>query len=135
MKTTPQQTGFALLRIAMGVNFLGHGLVRFSKLNGFKDWMVTTFQDSILPTFMVSTWGSVLPFLEFTVGLLLILGWFTYRASITGAIVIIILITGSCLIEKWEWAGMQMIYALFFYFIITNIDKNKISMDTLIHKK
>ncbi|TMM30018.1 DoxX family membrane protein [Polaribacter aestuariivivens] len=135
MKTTPQQTGFALLRIAMGVNFLGHGLVRFSKLEGFKNWMITTFQDSILPNFAVSIWGSVLPFLEFAIGLLLILGLFTYRASIAGAIVIIILITGSCLVEKWDWAGMQMIYALFFYFIITNIDKNKISIDNLIQKK
>lgn len=135
MKATSQQIAFALLRITMGVNFLGHGLVRFSKLNGFRDWMVTTFQDSLIPSFAVTAWGSILPFLEFGVGTLLILGLFTYRASIAGAIVIIILLFGSTLIENWEWAGGQMVYALFFYFIISNIDKNSWSIDGLIKAK
>ncbi|CAL2086711.1 conserved membrane hypothetical protein [Tenacibaculum dicentrarchi] len=131
-KTTPQQTAFALLRIIMGINFLGHGLVRFSKLNGFRDWMVTTFQDSLIPSFTVSIWGTVLPFAEFGIGLLLILGLFTYRASITGAIVIIFLLFGSTLIENWDWAGIQMIYGLFFYFLISNTEKNCWSIDNLI---
>jgi len=135
MNKTPQQTAFALLRITMGVNVLGHGLVRFSKLNRFRDWMVTTFQDSLIPSFAVTAWGSVLPFLEFGIGLLLILGLFTYRASIAGAIVIIILLFGSCLIENWDWAGMQMIYGLFFYFLIFNVEKNSWSIDNLIRKK
>lgn len=134
-KATPQQTAFALLRITMGINFLGHGLVRFSKLNGFRDWMVTTFKDSLIPSFAVSIWGTVLPFVEFGIGLLLILGLFTYRASITGAIVIIILLFGSTLIENWDWAGMQMIYGLFFYFLITNTEKNSWSIDNLIRNK
>lgn len=135
MKKAHQQTAFALLRITMGVNLLGHGLVRFSKLGGFRDWMVSTFQDSIIPSFAVTIWGSILPFLEFGIGLLLILGLFTYRASIAGAIVIITLILGSTLIENWEWAGGQMVYALFFYFIISNIDKNIWSLDGLKNAK
>jgi len=135
MRNTHQQTAFALLRITMGVNFLGHGLVRFSKLEGFKDWMVTTFQDTLIPSFAVSAWGSILPFLEFGIGLLLILGLFTYRASIAGAIIIIILLFGSTLIENWEWVGMQMIYGLFFYFIISNVEKNSWSVDNLIQSK
>jgi len=135
MNRKQQQTAFTLLRITMGVNFLGHGLVRFSKLDGFRDWMVTTFQDSLIPSFAVTAWGSVLPFLEFSIGLLLILGLFTYRASIAGAIVIIILLFGSCLIENWDWTGMQMIYALFFYFLISNVEKNSWSIDNLIRKK
>lgn len=134
-KTTPQQIAFALLRITMGINFLGHGLVRFSKLNGFRDWMVTTFQDSLIPSFAVSIWGTVLPFAEFGIGLLLILGLFTYRASITGAIVIIFLLFGSTLIENWDWAGIQMIYGLFFYFLISNTEKNCWSIDNLIRNK
>ncbi|WP_237274956.1 DoxX family membrane protein [Tenacibaculum ovolyticum] len=134
-KTTPQQTAFALLRITMGINFLGHGLVRFSKLNGFRDWMATTFQDSLIPSFAVSIWGTVLPFAEFGIGLLLILGLFTYRANITGAIVIIFLLFGSTLIENWDWAGIQMIYGLFFYFLISNTEKNCWSIDNLIRNK
>jgi len=135
MKITPQQTAFTLLRVTMGVNFLGHGLIRFSKLNGFRNWMVSTFQDSLIPSFAVTVWGSVLPFLEFGIGLLLILGLFTYRASIAGALVIIILLFGSTLIENWDWAGIQMIYGLFFYFLISNVEKNTWSIDNLILKK
>jgi thiosulfate dehydrogenase [quinone] large subunit len=86
--------------------------------------MVTTFKDSLMPSFAVFSWGSVLPFLEFGIGLLLILGLFTYRASITGAIVIIFLLFGSTLIENWDWVGIQMIYGLFFYFLISNTEKN-----------
>ncbi len=132
MKATHQQTAFALLRISMGINFLGHGLVRFSKLNSFKDWMITTFQDSLIPSFAVRIWGSTLPFLEFGIGALLILGLFTYRASIAGAVVITILLFGSCLIEQWEWVGFQMIYILFFYFIISNVDKDLWALNGLI---
>ena len=132
MKATPQQSALALLRIAMGINFLGHGLVRFSMLDSFRDWMATTFQDSLIPAWLVTIWGSILPFLEFGIGLLLVLGLFTYRASIAGALVIIILLLGSTLIENWDWAGMQMIYALCFYFIINNTDQNHWSIDKLI---
>jgi len=132
MKTTPQQMAYILLRITMGVNFLGHGLVRFSKLDAFRDWMVGAFQDSILPSFAVKAWGSVLPFLEFGIGLLLILGIFTYRASIAGALVIITLILGSTLIENWDWAGMQMIYALFFYFLISKVENDTFSVSHIL---
>ena len=135
MKMTPQQTAYTLLRITMGVNLLGHGLVRFSKLDTFRDWMVGAFQNSILPSFAVTAWGSDLPFLEFGIGLLLILGLFTYRASIAGALVIITLILGSTLIENWEWAGMQMIYALFFYFLISNVENDAFSLSNFLKLK
>ena len=134
MKTTPQRTAYTLLRMTMGVNFLGHGLVRFSKLDAFRDWMVGAFQNSILPSFAVTAWGSVLPFLEFGIGLLLILGLFTYRASIAGALVIITLILGSTLIENWEWVGMQMIYGLFFYFLISKVENDVFSLSNILLK-
>ncbi|WP_452601246.1 DoxX family protein [Pontimicrobium sp. MEBiC06410] len=133
MNKRQEQIAFLLLRITIGVNFLGHGLARFSKLEVFKEWMVTSFKNSIIPTPLVAIWGSILPFLEFGVGLLLIIGLFTYRASVTGALVIIMLLLGSTLIEKWDWAGMQMIYALFFYILINHINKNYYSIDTIIY--
>lgn len=129
MNTTPKQTALALLRITMGINLLGHGLVRIPKISGFRDWMVTQFGNSILPEWTIYSWASILPFIELSIGILLILGLFTYRASIVGAIVIAVLIFGSCLIENWEWAGAQMVYALFFYFIISNVHNNTWEID------
>ncbi|MGY0425417.1 MAG: DoxX family membrane protein [Polaribacter sp.] len=134
MKTTPKQMGFALLRITIGINLFAHGLVRLPKIAGFRDWMVTQFKETMLPQWSVYTWKTVLPILEFTVGGLLILGLFTYRASIAGALIIAILILGSCLAENWGWAGGQMIYGLFFYFLISNIDKNAIALDFKLKK-
>lgn len=134
MKTTPKQTAYVLLRITMGVNLFAHGLVRLPKITGFRDWMMTQFQDTILPQWSVYAWGSVLPILELLVGGLLILGLFTYRAAIAGALLIAMLILGSCLAEHWEWAGGQMIYALFFYFIISNTNDNVFALDLKIKK-
>lgn len=129
MKATPKQTAYALLRITMGINFFGHGLTRLPKIPSFRDWMVSQFQESILPDFLLYTWGSILPFIEFIIGTLLIIGLFTYRTAIAGALVIAILILGSCLIEHWEWAGAQMLYALFYFFIISQVSENKWSID------
>ncbi|WP_168796396.1 DoxX family membrane protein [Flagellimonas onchidii] len=129
MKTTNKQTAYALLRITMGINLFAHGLVRLPKIAGFRDWMMTQFQHTILPQWSVYAWGSVLPILELLVGGLLILGIFTYRAAIAGALLIAILILGSCLAGHWEWAGGQMVYALFFYFIISNVENNAYALD------
>lgn len=129
---TPKQTAYALLRITMGVNFLAHGLVRIPKLNGFRTWMLTTFENSILPSWSVYAWGSVLPFLELIIGLLLIVGYKTYQTTIAGALVIIALIFGSCMIENWDWAATQMLYALFFFFLISYVEQNYFAID---HKK
>lgn len=120
----PKSVSYILIRIAMGINIMSHGLVRFSKLENFRNWMLDSFKDSILPQWSVFVWGSILPFLEFIVGLFILIGLFTYKSLILGAIIIILLILGSCLIEKWDWAGTQMIYILFFYFLITNIEDN-----------
>lgn len=137
MKTEKNKSSLAYLviRVAMGINLMCHGLVRLPKIAGFRSWMVEEFQSSIIPSWSVYAWASVLPILEFVIGLLLIVGLFTYRATIAGATLIAILILGSCLHEKWEWAGIQMIYILFFYVLISKVDDNSCcSIDKLIIK-
>lgn len=134
MNNKQKQIAYALLRITMGVNFLGHGIARIGKIPLFRDWMLSQFKNSILPGWSVYAWGSILPILELSVGLLLILGLFTYRTAIVGASMIAALILGSTLIENWEWAGGQMLYALFFYFILMHMDDNNLSLDQLIKK-
>lgn len=135
MKTTPKQSAYALLRITMGVNLLAHGLVRFPKLNGFRDWMVDFFKDTPFPNVLVSGWANALPFVEFGIGFLLIIGAYTYKTSIAGAFLIIILLFGSCMTEQWEWAGMQLIYALIFGILISQIENNGWSINNIINKQ
>lgn len=118
-----------ILRIAMGINFLGHGLVRLPKLPGFKTWMQEAFAGSLMPVGLVGVWASILPFLEFGIGVLLIIGLFTRFALYAGSLVLICLVLGSCLIEKWEWVGVQMIYILFIHFILNNAEMKYLSID------
>lgn len=125
---------YVLLRIAMGVNMLGHGLVRLPKLSAFAEGMIKGFEKSWLPASMVHLFGTVLPFLELTIGLLLIIGWQTRLACIAGSLLIITLLFGSSTVENWDWMGIQMIYALFFYFLISKLEHNSFSLDKRIAK-
>lgn len=123
-----------ILRIAMGINFLGHGLVRLPKLSDFKTWMQEAFTGSLIPVGFVGVWASVLPFLEFGIGVLLIAGLFTRFALYAGSFVLIFLVFGSCLIEKWDWVGVQMIYILFIHFILNNAEMKYWSIDRFLKR-
>lgn len=126
---------YTLLRVAMGVNLIGHGAVRIPKLESFSDWMVSSMDKGWLPEVLVKPFAIVLPFAEFIIGLLLIIGLFTYRMSIAGAILIILLLLGSSTIENWEAMGIQMIYVIFYYLLIVRITDNSYSLDQKFFKK
>lgn len=131
MKSTPKQTAYALLRITMGVNFAVHGLVRLPKLIYFADWMVSFFRNTPIPETLVWIWAIILPFIESGIGLLLIIGAYTYRTSIAGAFLIILLVFGSCMAEQWEWVGIQMIYAVILGIIISMSEYNSWSINNV----
>lgn len=120
---------YTLLRVAMGVNLLGHGAVRIPKLESFSDWMVSSMAKGWLPETIVKPFALVLPFAELIIGLLLTIGLFTCRMSIAGAILIILLLFGCSTIENWEAMGIQMIYVIFYYLLIIHIADNKYSLD------
>lgn len=132
MKAKSKNVAYALLRITIGINLLAHGMVRIPKISSFKEWMVDFYKDSLLPSAITGTFATTLPFVEFAIGALLILGLFTYRTSIAGAILIMLLIFGAAMVEQWEWVGFQMIYALFFFYLIGNYEHNTITIKNLI---
>ena len=128
-------TSFLILRLAIGASMFGHGLVRLPKLATFSNWMVGTFQKSILPKAMVTPFSYLLPIAEFTIGLLLISGLFTKPALIGGGLVMIILIFGSCMIENWEILPSQLIHAAFFAVLLQFAANNTYALDNLFLKK
>lgn len=117
MKTTNEQLAYALFRITMGVAMLGHGLVRIPKLPVFRDGMVKMF-DGVLPAALVTPFATILPFVEFVIGALLIVGLFTRYAIVAGAVLMMVLIFGACMKENWEIVGMQMVYAFLYYVLL-----------------
>lgn len=120
---------YTLLRLSMGINIFLHGAVRIPKLPEFEGWMQGLYSDSILPSIFVKFFGYGIPVLEVLIGVFILLGLFTQKAYLAGASLILVLIMGSCLIEKWDWAGIQMIYALFYFCLISFTKLNKISLD------
>jgi thiosulfate dehydrogenase [quinone] large subunit len=125
---------FLLLRLAVGASMFGHGLVRLPKLAGFSNWMVGSFEKSMLPLSLVRPFSYALPLLEFAVGLLLITGLFTKAALITGALVMVILIFGTTLIENWDAITSQLIHAALFAVLLQFREHNLLAIDNLLKR-
>ena len=116
-KQTTIQLAYLILRLTMGVNMFTHGVARLLDLEKFNMWMIGQFSNTILPEFLVSLSSYMIPFAELIIGVLLILGLFTSRALLLGALLITVLVFGSGLQENWNVMSSQMIYAIFFFIL------------------
>lgn len=125
---------YLLFRLAVGLSFLGHGLVRLPKLHEFSQWMTGQFEASMLPRFVVLPFSYFLPVAEFVVGILLVLGVFTKQSLVAGALVMLTLIFGSCLIEEWSALPSQLIHVLFLGILLVYLSHNNYSTDQFIKK-
>jgi len=128
------ELAYFLLRVTMGINMFTHGLARILNLEGFNLWMIGQFSNTILPEFMVNISSYMIPFTELVIGILLILGLFTSRVLLLGALLIAVLIFGSGVKENWNIMSSQMIYAIFFFILSYLIEWNKFSLDRLKEK-
>jgi thiosulfate dehydrogenase (quinone) large subunit len=128
---------YLLSRLAIGTSMFGHGLVRLPKLSFFNHGIALQFRlhGSILPTALVLPFGYILPFAEFIIGLLLLIGLFTEKALIAGAIVMILLIFGSTTIEEWDAIPSQLIHVAFFVVLLAFIEYNSYTLDAALRRK
>jgi thiosulfate dehydrogenase [quinone] large subunit len=129
-KLSNDQLAFFLARITIGINLFIHGLIRIPKLRAFVDYLVEEFQGTYLPEFLVSGFAYSLPFIEFIIGFMLILGLKTRFFAASGALLIAVLIFGSGVKEDWTGVGSQMIYAIFFFLLIKNLEHNALALDS-----
>ena len=114
-----QRIAYVLLRIALGVNFLGHGTIRLLHGNAvFAQGMVKQMADTPLPYALVYGFGWVLPILEFGIGLLLIAGVWTRWVLVFGALLMISLMAGVTLKQDWAVAGLQLTYSFLFSLLL-----------------
>lgn len=112
--TTEKHHAYVLLRLIVGVDFLNHGAARIflgSHLGGFADGMVKQMAGTPLPPSLVLATGYVVPCVELTVGLLLILGVFTRFALAAALLLMMVLMFGVTLKQEWSTAGLQLTYA------------------------
>jgi thiosulfate dehydrogenase [quinone] large subunit len=73
--------------------------------------------------------GLVLPWVEATLGLLLLLGLATRFALIAASLTILALTFGSTLRQDWESAGLQLIYAAIYAALLAFRRDNAYSLD------
>ena len=127
-------TSFLLLRLGIAASILGHGLVRLPKLSTFSNWMVNSFEKSMLPKILIVPFSHVLPLAEFTVGVLLFTGLFTRPALIVGAIIMIVLIFGTTMLENWDALPSQLIHVAFYAVLLQFSQYNIWALDNVFKK-
>lgn len=125
---------FLLLRVGIGISMFGHGLVRLPRLNAFSQWMVGSFAKSMLPAELVRPFSMVLPFAELVIGFLLLIGLFTEPALISGAVLVLLLLFGTAMVENWEAIPSQLIHLVFFAVLLQFIASNSWSLDKILNR-
>ena len=125
---------YAILRLSFGANIMLHGLSRL--LNGraaFLAYLTHYFEHAhLIPASSLPAFGIVLPWVETTLGLLLMLGLASRFTMIAGALVMLALVIGTNLAQDWVVSGLQLIYCFLYYYLFVHLDENVLSVDALL---
>jgi thiosulfate dehydrogenase [quinone] large subunit len=126
---------YALLRLALGVNFFGHGFVRIvGGVGEFAAGMAKGFEKTVLPLWMVQPFALVLPWAELVLGILLIVGFTTRATLVIGALLMTALTFGSSMQSNWAGVGTQLLYSLVFFVLLFLRRHNRLSLDSRLTK-
>jgi thiosulfate dehydrogenase [quinone] large subunit len=135
MRIPDKSPAYALLRIAFGVNFAGHGLIRIYNGAGiFAQSTAEHLAKSPLPHSVTFAFSYAIPFFEAVLGLTLILGVFTRIALICGAVFMMVLTIGVTSNQQWDVAGQQLIYSAIFFVLLYLIEHNALAFDNYLHR-
>ncbi|MGI4741727.1 MAG: DoxX family membrane protein [Janthinobacterium lividum] len=129
MKLNNFELAFVLGRLLLGLNFLMHGLVRIPKLAAFSAGIEKEFAAAPLPPALVSAYAHALPFAEGGIGLLLLLGLWTRPALVGAMLLVMSLVFGSSLLEKWSLVGDQLVYGLYIITLVLHLQRNRLCLD------
>jgi thiosulfate dehydrogenase (quinone) large subunit len=135
MKLTDKSLAYALLRIAFGINFAGHGLIRI--YNGVGAFAISTAEHlakSPLPHGLTIGFSYTAPYLEAILGLTLILGVFTRISLICGTVFMMALTIGVTANQQWDLAGLQLLYSLVFFVLLFLVEYNQFSLDAALRQ-
>ena len=128
--SSDEKIAYALLRAVAGTNLLMHGVSRLlAGPQSFAAQLTVQFAHSPLPEAMVRGFGAALPAIEGVIGLLLLIGWKTRWALIAALLSMLVLTFGSSLIQNWNAAETQLMYALVFSVLLFLRRYNSWSVD------
>jgi thiosulfate dehydrogenase [quinone] large subunit len=135
MRIKDKSLAYALLRIAFGVNFAGHGLIRL--YNGVGVFAHTTQEHlakSPLPQSLTLGVSYAIPFVEAVLGLTLILGVFTRISLLCGAVFMMALTLGVTANQQWDVASQQLVYCVVFFLLLYFIEHNAVAIDSYLRR-
>ena len=131
MRINDRSLAYALLRISLGINFAGHGLIRIH--NGVAAFAQTTadhLAKSPLPPTFIYVFSYAIPFLEAILGLTLILGIFTRVSLICGTVFMMLLTIGVTANQQWEVGTQQLLYSVVFFLLLSFREHNALALDS-----
>lgn len=109
----PKSMAAALLRWTLGLLFLVSGVSKIPKLGGFvKGYLVPAFEKTFLPGWMVAVYGYALPFVEFGLGVLLLIGLFRNCTLLLAGATLITLAFGQMLLQQHATVANIFLYIL-----------------------
>jgi thiosulfate dehydrogenase [quinone] large subunit len=121
---------YALLRVTLGLNIFMHGISRLlGGVGNFVNSMIKMFQNTVLPTAALVPFAYSLPWLETAIGLLVIFGFRTREALVSGALLILALTFGTTLRQDWDVAAIQLLYSIAYAILIAALRYNSLSVD------
>jgi thiosulfate dehydrogenase [quinone] large subunit len=132
-----RQLAYAVFRLTLGINILVHGAGRIfgPGAEAFATTTAAEFSKTALPAGLVHAFLFVLPFAELVLGALTTLGLFTRWALVLGGLMIATLVFGTAMRSDWNTVGVQMIYAITYYFLLVHRASDRFSLDTLLEKR
>jgi thiosulfate dehydrogenase [quinone] large subunit len=136
LKGSDTVVAYTILRVSFGLNIMLHGVSRLLAGHAaFLAYLTHYFEKApFIPASTLPAFASVLPWVETTLGLLLVLGIATRFSLIVGAIVITCLVIGTNLAQDWVVSGLQLIYAFLYYYLLAHYKENLLSIDGVLHR-
>jgi len=127
---------YAIFRLTFGVNIAFRGVVRIfvNGLDAFSQGLVKQFEMTWIPASMISAFGHVVPLIETTIGIMLIVGLGTRWALIIGGLMMTSLTFGTMFLQNFDLAWLQLTYAIAFFLLLAARSWNVISVDGMMSK-
>jgi thiosulfate dehydrogenase (quinone) large subunit len=128
---------YLMVRLTMGFHMFAHGAVRLPILTEFAGQTVTEFAPVRLiglpffPAWLVYPFMLSVPVVEFSVGVLLILGLKTKLASIAGGVTMLLLMFGTVARMNFGTAHLMWFYVLIFALLAGANFADRYSLDRI----